>query len=133
MWYRGYALDDEADGICEQAESVLKSLNATRMVVGHTPHFQGILSRCRSKVIIIDTCVLRACLAVFDLTLLGSGISSAYGGVLSALEIMYTLTPVQDSNSSSEDGHQMKELEVVTAIYEGRREAISRKERLIAV
>lgn len=133
MWYRGYALDDEADGICEQAESVLKKLNATRMVVGHTPHFKGILSRCRSKVIIIDTCVSYARRSASGLNRCSSGISSAYGGVLSALEIVYSLTPVVDSSNSSGQSRQMKELEVVTAIYEGRREAISRKERLIDV
>lgn len=55
LWYRGYALDSEEDGICEQAEEVLHRLNATRMIMGHTPQFKGIWSRCRSKVIVIDT------------------------------------------------------------------------------
>lgn len=55
LWFRGYALDDEADGVCEMAEVVLRRTRAKRMLMGHTPNFKGIVSRCRGKVIIIDT------------------------------------------------------------------------------
>ena len=51
-------------------------------------------SRCGGKIIIIDT-----------------GISHAYGGVLSALSIKYTLSPIR-----GKDGF-WKEREIVTALY----------------
>ncbi len=51
----------------------LNRLHAT----GHTPNFEEIVSRCNASIIIIDT-----------------GISKAYGGVLSALEIEYSLHEV---------------------------------------
>lgn len=57
-------------------------------IQGHTPNFEHIVSRCDGQVIIIDT-----------------GISSAYGGVLSALEIIYTLTPVPDEDDDN-NGHR---------------------------
>ena len=114
LWYRGYALDDEADGICSQAEQVLRSVNATRMIMGHTPQFKGILPRCRGKIIIIDT-----------------GISSAYGGVLSALEILYSLTPVLDEDGEPVQPGKVTEKETVTALYEGRKQVIAKKERVV--
>lgn len=56
LWYRGYALHSETDdGICEMADRVLNMTRASRMIMGHTPNFKGITSRCRGKVIIIDT------------------------------------------------------------------------------
>ena len=56
VWYRGYALDSDTDDvICEVAEEVLRRTNTTRMVIGHTPNFSRIVSRCRGKIIIIDT------------------------------------------------------------------------------
>ena len=114
LWYRGYALDDEADGICAQAEQVLRSVNATRFIMGHTPQFKGILPRCRGKIIIIDT-----------------GISSAYGGVLSALEILYSLTPVLDDDGEAVQPGKVTEKETVTALYEGRKQVIAKKERVV--
>ncbi|TPX47469.1 hypothetical protein SeMB42_g00708 [Synchytrium endobioticum] len=68
-WYREYAQADEKT-ICPQLKEALNTLGARRMVIGHTPQLDGIKSRCRGRVIIIDT-----------------GISSVYGGKLSALEI----------------------------------------------
>lgn len=56
LWYRGYALEDEErDGICDQAEAVLRMTRTNRMIMGHTPHFSNILSRCRSNIVVIDT------------------------------------------------------------------------------
>ncbi|EJD39102.1 Metallo-dependent phosphatase [Auricularia subglabra TFB-10046 SS5] len=91
LWYRGWAHDSEADA-CAKVDGVLAKLGARRMVMGHTPDFEKIVSRCGAKVIIIDT-----------------GISRAYGGALSALEIVYTLTP---------SGDAWEEREVLHAVYE---------------
>ncbi|KAI9470998.1 MAG: Metallo-dependent phosphatase-like protein [Benjaminiella poitrasii] len=69
-WYRGYALDDEAE-VCDLLAQALELLEANRMVVGHTVQHDGAIhTRCGGKVILIDI-----------------GISSAYGGRKGALEI----------------------------------------------
>jgi hypothetical protein len=71
LWYRGYAEENEAQ-VCSLLEEALIGLNATRMVVGHTPQLTGkILSRCNHKVHVIDV-----------------GISRVYGGHSAALEII---------------------------------------------
>jgi len=57
-----------------------------------------------------------------DLNLLG--ISHAYGGVLSALSIHYTLKPVGDANSQ-----RWMEKEVVSALYPDRQEILASDER----
>ncbi|CEI92812.1 hypothetical protein RMCBS344292_07062 [Rhizopus microsporus] len=70
-WYRGYAADDE-DIICELLEEALESMEANRMVVGHTVQHDGkIHTRCGGRVVLIDI-----------------GISTVYGGNKGALEIM---------------------------------------------
>ncbi|KAH7913548.1 Metallo-dependent phosphatase-like protein [Hygrophoropsis aurantiaca] len=91
LWYRGWAEEEETT-ICPQVDEVLKKTGTRRMVMGHTPDFDKIVSRCGGRVIIIDT-----------------GISHAYGGKLSALSIEYTLTPVR--------GGGKKEQEVIKALY----------------
>ncbi|KAJ7446921.1 Metallo-dependent phosphatase-like protein [Mycena galericulata] len=111
FWYRGWATDSEAQ-VCIDVEKVLARTGTRRMIMGHTPDFTGIVSRCNGKVIIIDT-----------------GISHAYGGALSALSIHYTFTPLGDS----EDGEPLwKEREVVSALYVDRQETIVDEERLVA-
>ncbi|BGP17777.1 hypothetical protein JCM10213v2_005819 [Rhodosporidiobolus nylandii] len=75
MWARDYALEDEED-ICDRVDRVTEMLKVRRLVMGHTPQFEGIQARCGGKVLLIDT-----------------GISRAYGGPLSSLEIKHTLTP----------------------------------------
>jgi fructose-1,6-bisphosphatase len=71
LWYRGYAEDDEKV-VCPLLDRALKYLNATRMVVGHTPQLSGkVLRRCQGKVYVIDV-----------------GISRVYGGHSAALEII---------------------------------------------
>ncbi|KAG8877968.1 hypothetical protein FRB98_006424 [Tulasnella sp. 332] len=75
LWYRGWAMDKEAVA-CKAVDDVLKKIGVRRLVMGHTPHFAHILSRCDGKIIIIDT-----------------GISHAYGGILSAAKFTYTLWP----------------------------------------
>jgi len=100
LWYRGWALDQDEGiegGLCDRADSVMKNIGVRRLIIGHTPDFEKIVSRCGGKVIIIDT-----------------GISHAYGGVLSALSITYSLTPLP----LSEDGEKRwKERETVVAVY----------------
>lgn len=71
LWYRGYALDEDELAMCKNAQKAIDALGVRRLVMGHTPHLPGIVSRCNGKVLIIDT-----------------GISHAYGGTLSALEII---------------------------------------------
>ena len=76
------------------------------------------------------------------------GISSAYGGVLSALEIVYTLTPPGDSEidetlptissrkkstKGEERPAKLVERETVRAIYEGRSEVLVKREMSIDV
>ncbi|CAK5268383.1 unnamed protein product [Mycena citricolor] len=106
FWYRGWATDTE-ENVCVDVEKVLAKTGTRRMIMGHTPDFSNIVSRCNGKIIIIDT-----------------GISHAYGGVLSALSIHYTFTPVGDDAAG-----QWKEREVVSALYPDRQEIIIDLER----
>lgn len=55
LWYRGYATSQEKS-ICDILDEALVGLNATRMVIGHTPQMSGqILSRCSNRVHVIGT------------------------------------------------------------------------------
>ncbi|KAI0300881.1 Metallo-dependent phosphatase-like protein [Russula brevipes] len=96
LWYRGWALNDEEE-VCREVGGVLEQTGTRRMIMGHTPDFEKIVSRCNGKIIIIDT-----------------GISHAYGGALSALSVEYALEPVPSSSSL---GKKWREQEVVRAIY----------------
>jgi hypothetical protein len=106
LWYRGWATQDE-ETVCSQVDAVLRKTGTRRMIMGHTPDFHNIQSRCNGRVIIIDT-----------------GISHAYGGVLSALSIHYTLNPVGDT-----DSQRWIEKEVVSALYPDRQEILASDER----
>ena len=80
LWYRVFAQGNE-DQVCDLLGQTLVALNATRMVVGHTPQNTGkILSRCKHRLHVIDV-----------------GISRVYGGHSAALEIIgdsvYALYP----------------------------------------
>ncbi|KAA1067176.1 hypothetical protein PGT21_012415 [Puccinia graminis f. sp. tritici] len=97
LWERSYALEDDERRICRQIEIATQRLHVRRMVMGHTPQFKGISSRCGGKILLIDT-----------------GISSAYGGPLTALEINYSLTPLSHNSSFS----SWNERESVFAIQE---------------
>lgn len=55
------------------------------------------------------------------------GISHAYGGVLSALSIHYTLTPVGNAEHPREQ--RWKEREIVSALYVDRRDVLIDEER----
>ncbi|KAL0573214.1 hypothetical protein V5O48_008734 [Marasmius crinis-equi] len=111
LWYRGWALESD-DKVCKDVDEVLKKTGTRRMVMGHTPDFHGIVSRCDGKIIIIDT-----------------GISHAYGGALSALSVHYTLTPIEQQEG--EDTPKWIEKEVVSALYVDRQETITIDEREI--
>jgi len=70
LWYRGYVQDDEKVA-CPALSETLTTLNAKRMVVGHTTRRDGkIQTRCGGALIVIDI-----------------GIADHYGGNLGALEI----------------------------------------------
>jgi len=109
LWYRGWALEPE-EKVCAMVDSVLEKTGTRRMVMGHTPDFQRIVSRCGGKIIIIDT-----------------GISHAYGGALSALSIDYTLTPTTVDMFGKVIA--WKEREVVMALYLDREEILADDER----
>jgi len=108
LWYRGWAYGKE-ETVCEQVEQVLAITGTRRMIMGHTANLKHIVSRCGGEIIIIDT-----------------GITHAYGGVLSALSIYYTLTPIGDDTSK-----RWREKEVVSALYQDRREVLAVDEREI--
>jgi hypothetical protein len=59
-----------------------------------------------------------------------SGICHAYGGVLSALSITYTLSPVSVDKADGPEA-EWKEREVVTALYMDRQEVLAVDERTI--
>ncbi|KDR76184.1 hypothetical protein GALMADRAFT_279371 [Galerina marginata CBS 339.88] len=108
LWYRGWAMEDEAT-VCKQVDAVLKKTGTRRMIMGHTPDFQNIKSRCNGKILIIDT-----------------GISHAYGGVLSALSIHYSLHPI---SGDGEEEERWLEREIVSALYPDRTEVLVEDER----
>ncbi|KAI0749773.1 Metallo-dependent phosphatase [Daedaleopsis nitida] len=110
LWYRGWALDPE-EKVCKEVDEVLKVTGTRRMVMGHTPDFQKIVSRCGGKIIIIDT-----------------GISHAYGGALSALTVTYTLTPAPSDASGQK---VWNEKEVVKALYVDMEVVLAEDERAV--
>src|SRR6185503_13304481 len=69
LWTRRYS-EDKAGVDCEGLAATLAALELKRMVVGHTPHEQGISAACDAKVWRIDT-----------------GLSAFYGGAREVLEI----------------------------------------------
>ncbi|TKA55979.1 hypothetical protein B0A53_01681 [Rhodotorula sp. CCFEE 5036] len=89
MWNRDWALEDE-DEICERAEKACEVLRVRHLIQGHTPQFEGILSRCDGKILLIDT-----------------GISRAYGGAHSSLSITYTLSPASTLSVQDAIAHKL--------------------------
>ncbi|TIA72364.1 hypothetical protein E3P91_02008 [Wallemia ichthyophaga] len=96
-WYRGAALDSETKA-CAIAKEVMQAVGAKRIVQGHTPNYDGIVSRCNGGILLIDT-----------------GMSRAYGGVASALEINgYVLSKDE----------KIYYREVVRALYQNEKETL---------
>jgi hypothetical protein len=72
LWYRGLALPEPgAPPVAEQLDRLLPAFGAQRIVIGHTPILQGIAIEYDARLIRIDT-----------------GISRAFGGTVSYLEIL---------------------------------------------
>ncbi len=69
LWYRGLAR--EREGTADLLSAILARHGATRMVIGHTPSIKGIAFQFYDRLVRIDT-----------------GISAAYGGEPSYLEII---------------------------------------------
>jgi hypothetical protein len=64
------------------------------------------------------------------------GISRAYGGSLSALEILFTLTPSLDNSINAQEKRNVwNQQEVVSALYTDKRgrEELVRKEKLVSL
>jgi len=71
IWFRGY-VTDPPEQACAQLAEALRSLDAQRMVVGHTTQRTGqVLSRCGGRLLVIDV-----------------GIADHYGGHLGAIELI---------------------------------------------
>ncbi|SPO45653.1 uncharacterized protein PSANT_03339 [Moesziomyces antarcticus] len=100
LWYRGYATNPPEEA-CPDADAARASLGVQQLIMGHTPHFDGFVSRCNDSVLLIDT-----------------GISRAYGGEQSALIIDTDLTPFPDHKG------QWIEEQTLTALYKGRKPKI---------
>lgn len=49
---------DSESAVCSKVDGVLEKLGVRRLVMGHTPHFSGIVSRCNGKILVIDTGML---------------------------------------------------------------------------
>ncbi|KAL1410176.1 hypothetical protein Q8F55_004181 [Vanrija albida] len=133
LWWRGLADVEDDRIVCGWAKELQEKIGVRRVIGGHTPDFDKIVHRCNASVIIIDT-----------------GISYAYGGVLSALEIIYSLTPVPKDDSHRQDpfvapanatdephvlhaGGKYIEREEVNAIYVGHKKRIALEVRQIVL
>ncbi|CAK9786716.1 Metallo-dependent phosphatase [Cutaneotrichosporon oleaginosum] len=123
LWWRGLADVPDEKTVCAWAAELQEKLGVRRIIGGHTPDFERIVDRCGGDVIIIDT-----------------GISYAYGGVLSALEIIYTLTPVDGVGELSADGAHIfregdryVEREEVYAVYQRGKKKIAVVEQQITI
>lgn len=124
LWWRGLADTPDEKTVCGWAKELQEKLGVRRIIGGHTPDLEKIVDRCDGTVIIIDT-----------------GISYAYGGVLSALEIIYTLTPVHDAGDLSvnsevavlKEGEKYIEREEVFAVYQRGKKKIAVVEQEITL
>jgi hypothetical protein len=76
----------------------------------------------------VSCCLFDECLARAKCSIT-IGISRAYGGVLSALSITYTLTPLDKPPVASET--RWKERETVVALYVDHEEVLAVDERVI--
>lgn len=137
VWWRGLATEPDERKACEWVRTLQRRLGVRRVIGGHTPDFEKIVSRCDGGAIIIDT-----------------GISKAYGGVLSALEIEYTLHELLgddekhgagelsvDPDEEQQRQHRfeakkqrsrrVREREIVTAVYPHGRVRLAKQEGVV--
>ncbi len=99
------------------------------MIMGHTPDFENITSRCGGKIIIIDTGKHSNNVVAKAIAHCLLGISRAYGGVLSALSVHYTLEPIGKAEKPEEQ--EWQEREVVSALYADRQDVLSEDVRRV--
>lgn len=52
---RTYAMDEDETAVCARAAEACEMLGVSYLLMGHTPHFEGIRTRCDGQVILIDT------------------------------------------------------------------------------
>lgn len=125
MWSRMYALEEDEEKLCAAAELACARLGVRRLFMGHTPTFENVVIRCGGSIMLIDTGT-RSRSSGSPLT--RSGISRAYGGVLSAVEIVYTLEPTSDPS-------EWAETEVVSTLYADTKakEEVIRMDRLVVL
>jgi hypothetical protein len=139
LWWRGLAEAKNEKVVCGWARELKEKLGVRRIIgvsterlktntgtrltrQGHTPNFEKIVDRCNASIIIIDT-----------------GISSAYGGVLSALEVIYTLTPVEGHRDDPlqppaiRAGEKYIEREEVYAVYQTGRKQLANEVREVTM
>ncbi|GHJ88497.1 hypothetical protein NliqN6_4899 [Naganishia liquefaciens] len=126
LWWRGLATEDDEAKVCAWAKTLQERLGVRKIIGGHTPNFEEIVSRCNGEVVVIDT-----------------GISKAYGGVSSALEIVYSLYDVEESTEdhphdlqvsfkAGKPAQRLREVEEVTALYPGgKRVTLDRRSGLV--
>ncbi|KAL0953276.1 hypothetical protein HGRIS_004526 [Hohenbuehelia grisea] len=138
LWYRGWAMEAEAK-VCAEVDAVLKKTGTRRMIMGHTPDFTvayppfPTLPGVDCMMIIRESSLaamakLSLLIQVTELFVVNvncahispQGISHAYGGVLSALSIHYTLTPVSSEDNGDPSQKKWREREVVSALYPDR-------------
>lgn len=55
VWDRTFALEEDEVEVCRLAEESCKRLGVRHLIMGHTPNFDGIVSRCKGKILLIDT------------------------------------------------------------------------------
>jgi len=66
FWSRLFA-EEHASIACAEIKRTLQLVNATRMVVGHTPQTQGVQTRCGDSIILADTIISEAYRPVFGM------------------------------------------------------------------
>ncbi len=71
VWSRHYSTANTNDAECKVLETVLRSLKAKRMVVGHTPQKSGVTSACNDQVWRVDV-----------------GLAAHYGGNASRTQVL---------------------------------------------
>lgn len=48
-------MNEDEVAVCQRAKEACELLNVSYLVMGHTPDFEGIRTRCDGRVLLIDT------------------------------------------------------------------------------